>query len=180
MRKAGESKVGMRGKGTGSNCQVAGWRITLGLVIMPRRAQRQAAAAWMSDHTYLPPCLSFSRHPLSSLSILQPRTYNNAARGKCNIWPTSWNKLAAYQRSQESDYPRWEVSYRNYCYRMCRGSVQICHSKTWPQPTCPLIRIFINNYELIEENIWLVYVTVILVGKCDEFSVFIRISLTLV
>lgn len=38
---------------------------------------------------------------------------------------------------------------------------------------CPLIRIFINNYQLIEENIWLVYVGVILVGECDELLVFL-------
>lgn len=46
---------GERGKGTGSKCQAKSWMITQGLVIMPRRAQRQAAVVWMSDHTYLPP-----------------------------------------------------------------------------------------------------------------------------
>lgn len=175
---------GERGKGTGSKCQAESWRITQGLVIMPRWAQRQAAVVWMSDHTYLPPvCPSTALDFSLSLSLTlrtHTHTLNNTMRGKCNIWPTSWNKLATYQRQQESDYLQWEVSYRNYCYRMCRESVQICHSKTWSQPTCPLnCKIFINNYELIEENIWSVRVTVILARKCDEFLVFIRISLTL-
>lgn len=64
---------------------------------------------------------------------------------------------------------------------LCQESVQICHSKTWPQPACHLnCKIFINNYELIGENIWFIYVSVIQARKCDEFLVFIRISLTLV
>lgn len=116
------------GEGKG---QAESWRITQGLVIMPRRAQRQAAVVWMSDHTYLPPvCPSLPIFLSFSLS----HTLNNTACSKCNICPTSWNKLATYQRQQESDYLRWEVSFRNYCYRMCRDSLQICHSKTWPEP----------------------------------------------
>lgn len=54
MSEGGEMQ-GEWGKGTGSKCQAESWRITQGLVIMPRRAQRQAALVWMSDHTYLPP-----------------------------------------------------------------------------------------------------------------------------
>lgn len=175
----GREQGGMRGKGTSRHCQVVGWRITPGLVIMPRRAQRQAATVWMSDHTYLPPvCLFpavlFSVSVPSLARAMAPFSVSALSGPLCDInWPPTKGGKSPFTAC-------WEMCYRNYCYRICRGSLQICHLTTWPQPAYPLSRIFINTHELIEENIWLVHVTVILLGKCDEFFVFIRISLTLV
>lgn len=68
---------GVWGKGIGSKCQMGSWRITLGLVIMPRRAQRQAAM-WMNDHTYLP-CLSLLLFPILRLCLSLSHAHTQAA-----------------------------------------------------------------------------------------------------
>lgn len=119
----------------------------------------------MNERSHLAaPCLCLSRHPILSLALpitpcaisgpLREINWPPTKEGKSGIPPGEKGAIAIIVTECVEDPFKYVIPNHGL------------------HPRAPLTHIFINNYRLIEENIWLLYVGVILLGKCDELLVF--------